>query len=109
VKLAAHILKVNEGTEAEQGCFHDDYFMPVKIPTILHTPWIHKNILIPTGLLDKVINIFKEKITAGVYEPLNALYHSCWFCVPKKNGSLQLVHDHSPLNGGNTSTMFTVS
>ena len=59
-------------------------------------PWVHKNIPILTGLLDKVINMFKEKIT--VYEPSNALYHSHWFCVLKKNGSLRLMHNLQPLN-----------
>ena len=70
VKLAAHVLKINEKalawTEVERGRFRDNYFSPVKIPTIAHTPWVHKNIPVPTGLLDKVIDIFKEKITAGV-------------------------------------------
>jgi hypothetical protein len=102
VKLAAHILKVNEKalawTEAEQGSFRDDYFSPVKIPTVAHTPWIHKNILIPTSLLDKIIDMFKEKIAASMYEPSDASYHSRWFCIPKKNGSLRLVHDLQPLN-----------
>ena len=102
MKLAAHVLKVNESalawTEAERGRFRDDYFTPVRIPTVVHTPWIHKNIPIPTGLLDKVIDMFKEKIAAGVYEPSDASYHSRWFCVPKKNGTLRLVHDLQPLN-----------
>ena len=102
VKLAAYVLKINEKalawTESERGRFRDDYFAPVKIPTIAHTPWAHKNIPIPTGLLDKVIDIFKEKIAAGVYEPSDASYRSRWFCVPKKNGSLRLVHDLQALN-----------
>ena len=102
VKLAMHVLKVNEmalaWTEAERGRFRDEYFSPVKIPTVAHTPWVHKNIPIPTGLLDKVIDMFKEKIAAGVYEPSDASYRSRWFCVPKKNGSLRLVHDLQPLN-----------
>ena len=59
---------------------------------------MYKNIPIPTGLLDKVIDIFKEKIAAGVYEPSDASYCSWWFCVPKKNGSLRLVHDLQSLN-----------
>ena len=84
--------------KAKQGHFQDDYFSPVRILTVMHTPWVHKNFPIPTGLLNKVINMFKEKIAAGVYEPLDALYYSHWFCVPKKNGSLQLVHDLQPLN-----------
>ena len=102
VKLAAHVLRVNEmalaWTEAERGRFRDSYFSPVKIPTVAHTPWVHKNIPIPTGLLDKVIDIFKEKIAAGVYEQSDASYCSRWFCMPKKNGSLRLVHDLQPLN-----------
>ena len=102
VKLAAHVLKLNEAalawTEAERGRFRDDYFSPVKIPTIAHTPWVHKNIPIPTGLLDEVIDMFKEKIVADVYEPSDVSYRSRWFCVPKKNGSLRLVHDLEPLN-----------
>jgi hypothetical protein len=79
-KLAQHVLKVNEQalawTEAERGRFHDDYFSPVKIPTIAHTPWVHKNIPIPTGILDEVIELFKKKIAAGVYEPSDASYRS---------------------------------
>src|SRR6266567_3401698 len=94
VKLMVHVLKINEKalawTEAERGRFRDDYFSPVKIPTIAHTPWVHKNIPVPTGLLNKVIDIFKEKIAAGVYEPSDASYRSQWFCVSKKNGSLRL-------------------
>src|SRR6266702_8927969 len=102
MKLTAHVLKVNEKalawSEAERGRFRDDYFSLVKIPTITHTPWVHKNIPILTGLLDKVIEMFKENIAAGVYEPSDASYRSRWFCVPKKNGSLRLVHDLQPLN-----------
>ena len=102
VKLAQHILQLNEKalawTEAEHRHFRDDYFSPVKIPTIAHTPWVHKNIPIPTGILDEVIDILKQKIAAGVYEPSDASYRSRWFCVKKKNGSLRLVHDLQPLN-----------
>ena len=46
----------------------------------------------------KKTKLFKEKIAAGVYKHSDAFYHSCWFCVKKKNGSLQLVHDLQPLN-----------
>ena len=102
LQLAQHILQINEKalawTENERGQFRDDYFSPVKIPTIAHTPWVHKNIPIPTGILDKVIDLFKKKIAAGVYEPSDASYRSWWFCVKKKNGSLRIVHDLQPLN-----------
>jgi hypothetical protein len=102
LKLAQHILKLNEKalawTEAERGRFHDEYFSLVKIPTIAHTLWVHKNIPIPTGILDDVINLFKKKIAACMYEPSDASYRSHWFYIPKKNGKLRIVHDLQPLN-----------
>jgi hypothetical protein len=102
IKLAAHILKFNEKaltwTEAECGRFHNEYFSLVKIPTIARTPWVHKHIPIPTGILDDIIDLFKKKITAGVYEPSDASYCLRWFCVKKKNGFLHIVHDLQALN-----------
>ena len=36
---------------------------------------------------------------AGVYEQSNSSYHSCWFCIVKKDmTSLHLVHSLEPLN-----------
>jgi hypothetical protein len=102
LKLLQHVLKLNEfglaWTEEEKGRFRDDYFSPVKIPVIEHVPWIHKNIPIPYGILDDVIQIFKDKLAAGVYEPSDASYRSRFFCVKKKSGALRLVHDLQPLN-----------
>jgi hypothetical protein len=102
LRLAQHVLKLNESalawTEAERGHFRDEYFTPVKIPTIAHTPWVQRNIPIPTGIVDNVIDLFKKKIAAGVYEPSDTSYRSHWFCVKKKNGSLHIVHDLQPLN-----------
>ena len=64
VKLAAHVLKVNETalawTEAERGCFCNEYFSPVRILTVAHRTWTQKHILIPAGLLDKVIDMFRD-------------------------------------------------
>jgi hypothetical protein len=43
--------------------------------------------------------MIKKKIEAGVYEPSNSSYRSCWFCVTKKDGkSLRSVHSLEPLN-----------
>ena len=102
LKLLQHILILNETglawTDDERGRFCDDYFSPVKIPVIEHIPWAHKNIPIPYGILNEVIQIFKDKIAASVYEPSDASYRSPFFCVKKKNGSLRLVHDLQPLN-----------
>jgi len=102
LKLLQHILLLNKSglawTEDEKGRFRDNYFAPVKIPAIEHIPWIHKNIPIPYGILDNVIQIFKDKLAAGIYKPSDTSYCSCFFCVKKKNGSLRLVHDLQPLN-----------
>ena len=102
LKLLTHVLRINElglaWTEAEKGHFCDDYVSPIKIPVIEHVPWVQKNIPIPTGILDQVIQIFREKFAAGIYEHSDTSYRSCWFCVVKKNGSLRLVHDLQPLN-----------
>ena len=37
-------------TDAERGQFHEDFFPPVKIPTIPHTPWVLCNIPILPGI-----------------------------------------------------------
>ena len=102
LKLLHHILKLNElglaWTEEEKGRFQDDYFSPVKIPVIEHIPWAHHNLQIPSSIVDEVIQIFKDKFAAGVYEHSDASYQSHWFCVKKKSGALRLVHDLQPLN-----------
>jgi hypothetical protein len=102
LKLLHHVLKVNElglaWTEAEKGRFRDNYFSPVKIPIIEHIPWAYCNLPIPPGIQDEVIQIFRDKLAASVYEHSDASYHLQWFCVKKKNGSLHLVHDLQPLN-----------
>ena len=101
-KLAAQVLKNNELTlawdESEKGRFRDDYFEPVVIPTVEHTPWVHHQPPIPPGIRDDVIKLIKSKIASGVYEPSNSSYQSRWFCVAKKNGSIRIVHDLQPLN-----------
>ncbi|KAJ3536315.1 hypothetical protein NMY22_g6081 [Coprinellus aureogranulatus] len=100
--LHEFMMKHNEGfawDDSERGRFKPEYFPPVEIPTIPHTPWVLKNIPIPPGLYDKVCEIIKQKIDAGVYEPSNSSYRSRWFCVLKKDGeSLRLVHSLEPLN-----------
>ena len=102
LKLLTHVLKLNESglawTEAEKGRFRDDYSGPVKIPVIEHIPWAHKNIPVPSRILNEVIQIFKDKLAARVYERSDASYRSRWFCVKKKTGVLHLVHDLQPLN-----------
>ena len=101
--LATHLILMHEDAfawnEMEKGSFRDEWFDPIVIPVIEHVPWAFKNIPIPAGIRDRVIQIIKEKTEAGVYEPTNSSYRSRWFCVVKKDGkSLRLVHSLKPLN-----------
>jgi transposase InsO family protein len=101
-KLFLHILKLNEATlpyeEKDRGTLRRDYFSDYIMATIPHTPWEFKNIPIPPGIRDKVIELLRSKIEAGVYEPSQSSYRGRWFCVLKKNGTLRIVHDLQPLN-----------
>ena len=102
-KLIIHVIKLNERAIAfddmERGTLREDYFSPYIIPTIPHIPWEFKNIPIPPGVRAEIMQLLKDKIAAGVYEPSQASYRSPWFWVKKKNtGSLRIVHDLQPLN-----------
>jgi len=84
---------------SERGQFKEEYFPPIRIATVPHTPWVQCNIPIPPAIYDEVVKIIKDKIQGGVYEASNTAYCSWWFCVVKKDGkSLQLIHDLQPLN-----------
>jgi len=101
-KLTTQVLCNNElaltWDESEKGHFCDDYFELVVIPTIEHTPWVHWQSPIPPSICDEVIKLIKSKIASGVYEASNSSYQSRWFCIAKKNSSIQIVHNLQPLN-----------
>lgn len=84
--------------ETDRGTLREDYFSPYIMPTIPHIPWEQRNIPIPAGIKDQVIELLKHKMDAGVYEHCQSAYRSRWFCVLKKNGKLRLVHDLQTLN-----------
>jgi hypothetical protein len=103
LKLVQWLVRIHEKAFAwiptERGRLDERYFPPVKISTIQHTPWIVRNMSIPAAIQQDAIQIIKDRITSGVYEPSTAAYRSRWFCVLKGDGkSLQLVHDLQPLN-----------
>jgi len=102
-KLFRHILAANEEAfawvETERRRFRSDYFPPVKLTVTEHKPWCRRHVPIPPAIRDKVIELFKQKIKAGVYEESTSSYRNSWFCVVKKDGkSLRIVHDLQPLN-----------
>jgi hypothetical protein len=101
-KLFNQVMVLNEAAlafeETDRGTLREDYFSPYIMPTIPHTAWEEKNIPIPPGIRDKVIELLKHKMDAGVYEHCQSAYRSKWFCVLKKSGKLRLVHDLQALN-----------
>ena len=85
--------------DTERGHFREDFFPPIEIPVIPHTPWVQRNIPIPPGIYNDVCKLIKKKMDAGVFEPSNSSYRSRWFCVAKKDGvSLRMVQSLEPLN-----------
>ena len=101
-KLVHHVIKANEmglaWDESEKGSFREEFYPPIVMPTIEHTPWNERSIPIPPGILKEVMQYIRNKIASGVYEASNSSYRSNWFCVPKKNGKIRLVHNLQPLN-----------
>ena len=75
-----------------------EYFSDYIMPVIPHVPWEYKNIPIPPGIRDEVIDLLRSKIEAGVYEHSQSSYRCRWFCIKKKSGSLRVIHDLQPLN-----------
>ena len=77
-KLLHHFMcKQNEGfTWIDQKCSHfkEEFFPPIKIPTIPHKPWMQCNILIPLGIYKKVCKVIWQKLNARVYKPSNLSY-----------------------------------
>ena len=103
VKLFMHILAINNDAlafdDSQRGTFKESYFTDYQISTIPHLPWEENHIPIPPALKEQVNQVLQAKIDAGVYEPAQSSYRSRWFCVPKKNGKLRIVHDLQRLNG----------
>lgn len=102
LKLFQHILQLHQNhfvwEDHERGSFSEEYFTPYIIPLVPHVPWAFGNIPIPPALKERVVQLLREKIAAGVYEPSQSSYRSRWFCVLKKSGKLRIVHDLQPLN-----------
>ena len=71
-ELLHHFVSLqNEGfawDDSEHGHFCEDFFPPVEIPIVAHTPWVKRNIPIPPGIYDEICRIIRVKMDAGVYE-----------------------------------------
>ena len=72
LKLFQHILQVHQNhfvfEDSQRGSFREDYFSPYIIPVVPHVPWAFANIPIPPGIRERVVDLLREKMAAGVYE-----------------------------------------
>ena len=79
-KLVHYLIRVHESAftwnKNEKGKFSDEYFDPVVIPTVEHVPWVLRNIPIPLGIYDRIVEIIKHKIKTGVFESSNPSHRS---------------------------------
>ena len=78
IRMLKHIIVLNERSiafdENERGTFQRDYFSDYKIPVVEHIPWVDRNIPLPKGYVDEIMQMLKEKISAGVYEESQSPY-----------------------------------
>ena len=97
-----HILCTHEATlpfeEKDHGTLSQEYFSDYIMPVVPHVPWEYKNIPIPPGIREEVIDVLQSKMEAGVYKHSQSSYQCQWFCIKKKLGSLQVIHDLQLLN-----------
>jgi hypothetical protein len=85
--------------ETQKGSFCKDFFPPVHMLITEHVPWVLRNMPIPPGIYNAVLNVIRKKIAAGVYEQSNSSYQSRWFTVLHKGGGkLCIIHDLQLLN-----------
>jgi hypothetical protein len=102
VELLVHLILTYKDAftfeEHERGTFNVDYFPPYEMLTVLHEPWMKKNIRILLGQMDEVLRLLQEQFDSGKYKWLASSYRSVIFVVEKKSGLLCLMHDLQPLN-----------
>src|SRR5260370_4496491 len=84
--------------DLECGTFSQKYYPDYVIRMVPHHPWQRKLIRLPQSQHEEVIQIMKEEMASGKYEPSSASYQSTFFAVEKKGGLLRVVHDLQPLN-----------
>src|SRR5258708_6239297 len=84
--------------DLEHGMFSQKYYPNYVVRMVPHHPWQRKPIRLPQSRHEEVIQIMKEQMSSGKYEPSSASYRSTFFTVEKKGGALRVVHDLQPLN-----------
>jgi len=72
----------------ERSTFSRTYYPDYVIRTVPHQPWQKKPIRLPQAQCKEVMQIMKEQMKSGKYEPSSASYQSTFFMVEKKGGAL---------------------
>jgi hypothetical protein len=79
-KLFIQVMMNNEQSltfvDTERGTLKESYFPPYVIPTIPPILWKYENIPISLGIQEKVIEVLKNKMAVGIYEPSQSSYRS---------------------------------
>lgn len=84
---------------SECGRIDPEVVPPQKIRTVPHKAWQSRSIPIPKPLMEKVIQILRERIERRILERSHASYRNNWFLVQKKDGGLRLINDAQKING----------
>ena len=73
-ELLHHFISLqNEGftwDNSKHGHFHEDFFPPIEIPIVVHTPWVERNIPIPPGIYNEVHRIIRMWVCMNDPTPL---------------------------------------
>jgi len=84
--------------EAERGIFKQEYFPDYIMETVPHVPWTLPPIRPPKAIIATLIQMIKDQLKAGKYQPSYSSYRSQMFAVAKPKGGIRIVHDLQPLN-----------
>lgn len=102
VELFVHLLRNREAALAwdftECGRIKKEVLPPQVIKTIPHSAWQSRSIPIPKPLIDRVIELLRERIRRGILEEAHGSYRNNWFLVQKKDGGLRLINDAQKYN-----------
>jgi hypothetical protein len=71
---------------------------PQRIRTVEHKAWQSPSFPIPKALNETVIEMLKDRINQGVFEPCNGPYRNPWFLVKKKSGKYRIVNAAMKVN-----------
>jgi hypothetical protein len=98
----AHLLRSREAVLAWDkphiGRVIESVCPPVVIRTIPHTAWKVPGIRVPPGLIDKAVEVLRQRIDNNLLEESNGAYRNRWFLVQKKDGGVRFINSAEEMN-----------